>query len=444
MKKKDKKYYEELRKKDIEYVWHPYTDIDSFEEKNFPIIKSGNGCILEDFRGNKFLDVISSWWCVNFGHSNKRLINSIKEQVDKIQHVILGGMSNESVVKLSEELSKITPEGLKRCFFASDGSSAVEAALRIAIQYWQNISETKKTKFVSLEDGYHGDTIGAISVGYVEKFHKELKDYIPKQHLKAKSPHCAKCPYNKHPSTCSVECFSSMEQIVEKESKNIIGVIVEPICQGAAGIRIYKKEYLQKLEKLCKKHRILLIADEIAVGFGRTGEMFACQFAGIKPDIIILGKGLTGGYLPMSAVVTTEEIYNSFRNGKTFFYGHTFSGNPIVSNLALEALKMYNDMNILEEIKPKIKKVEEFTKKLSVLYKNSFFQSCGMIFSCEISEVDGSYKSALKIAEKCIERGILVRPMGSSIYLWPPLVISEEEILFAFDSMEQSFKEVMS
>lgn len=418
---------DKLRAKDVAHIWHPYTNMTQFGKSEFPIITRAEGCYLYDVDGNKLFDGIASWWCVNFGHSHPRLVKAIKDQAGELQHVILGGVSHPSVIALAEKLAEITPDGLEHCFFASDGSSVVEASLRMAIQYWDNCGEPQRKKFVSLEDGYHGDTLGAVSVGYVELFHKEIKDLIP-QHYRSKSPHCAQCPYGKTPEACDVECFQSMEEIVTEHHQEIAAVIVEPLCQGAAGIRIYKDEYLKRLRKLCDRYNLLLIADEIAVGFGRTGSMFACERAGISPDIMTLGKGLTGGYLPLSAAVVNDRIYQTFSDGKILYHGHTFCGNPIATALANEALALYEDEKIIEMIQPRIQQLHEVMTAIVNELPNSFMQTLGMIGMIELSEKDGGAARVDVIAMAACKQGLLVRPLGSVLYLWPPLVVTEEQL----------------
>jgi adenosylmethionine---8-amino-7-oxononanoate aminotransferase len=434
---------ESLRNKATEYLWHPYTDINSFEKTEFPIIESAEGVYIKEHGGKKLLDGIASWWCVNFGHSHPELVDAITAQSKKLQHSILGGISHENAINLSEKLSQITPNGLKYSYFAGDGASATEAALKIALQYWCNKGITNRTKFICLEDGYHGDTLGAVGVGYVETFHKNYKSVI-NQSYRACSPHCAECPYDKYHDTCNVECFASMKSLIEKYHNETAAVIVEPLCQGAAGIRIYRKEYLQKLRVLCDEYGLLLIADEIAVGFARTGYMFACDCAGISPDMMLIGKGLTGGYLPMSAVMVSESIYNSFRsdkdNDRTFYHGHTYCGNPITSALALKALDLYEKEDIINLIKPRIKQLKAGIRKLKEYLPNSSVLSLGMIGVVEIRDLDGGAETAKQIAVSARDQGLFIRPLGKSVYLWPPLVTSELELQKMLDILTNSIK----
>ena len=436
----------ELRSKATEFLWHPYTDINAFEKTEFPIIEKAEGVYIYEHDGKKLLDGIASWWCVNFGHSHPELISAINKQCCKLQNSILGGISHENAINLAEKLSKISPKGLKYSYFAGDGASATEAALKMSIQYWCNKGITNRTKFISLEDGYHGDTLGAVGVGYVETFHKNYKSVI-NQSYRAASPHCAECPFNKTYETCDVECFSSMQNLIEKHHEETAAVIVEPLCQGAAGIRIYRKEYLQKLRKLCDQYGLLLIADEIAVGFARTGYMFACDCAGISPDIMLIGKGLTGGYLPMSAVLLREEIYNSFRsdknNDRTFYHGHTFCGNPITSALALKALELYEKLDILNLIKPRIKQLKAGMNELKINLTNSTVLTLGMIGVVEINDADGGAARAKLITARAREKGLFIRPLGNSIYLWPPLVSTEAELGRMIEILKESVQETI-
>ncbi len=431
-----------LRKRDIENIWHPYTDISTFENTDFPVIERSGGCFIYDTAGRELLDGISSWWCVNLGHGHPRLVRAVQEQAEKLQQVILGGMSHVNAVRLAEKLVQITPARLKHVFFASDGSSAVEASLRMALQYWVNIGEKGRNYFISLEDGYHGDSLGAVSVGYVETFHKELKDVLHTNY-RASSPHCAQCPYEKHPDSCDVECFEPMEKLIRKRHRETAAVIVEPLCQGAAGIRLYREEYLMRLRTLCDEYDLLLIADEIAVGFGRTGFLFACERAGIEPDIMTLGKGLTGGYLPMSAAVASDKIYDSFRNGKTFYHGHTYCGNPIVSAVALEALAVYEEDTIIGNLAPRIRQLEDGMKEAASLFSSSYVYAKGMIGMIEVSDKDGGAEKAREIADKAMDLGLFIRPLGASVYLWPPLVVTENELAQMLYIVRESIRNVL-
>ena len=437
--------YKSLRELDIKYLWHPCTEINSFEQMDFPIIERAKGVYLYEVGGRPLLDGIASWWCVNLGHGHPRLIHAIKEQAGKLQHAILGGMSHPNAIRLAEQLARLAPGNLSHSFFASDGASSVEAALKIAVQYWANLGEKNRTHFVGLEEGYHGDTLGAMGVGYVEAFHRDYKEVVkPAYH--AISPHCAECPCGKEPETCDIECFEAMAQILHEHHREIAAVIVEPLCQAAAGIRIYPEEYLRRLRKLCDEFGLILIADEIAVGFGRTGSMFACQRAGIVPDIMTVGKGITGGYMPLSAAIVSDTIYDSFRNiddgrDRTFYHSHTFGGNPIISGLALAAIETYEKEKVLARCQPRIKQLEQGMRQLGAMLGGSKVRALGMMAVIQINDVSGGAGRASLIVRKAYELGLFLRPRGRAVYLWPPLVITEAELAQMLSILGEAIKQ---
>ncbi len=431
-----------LRELDIKYLWHPCTDINNLEQSPFPIIESAKGVYLYEAGGRPLLDGIASWWCVNLGHSHPKLIAAIQKQAPQLQHAILGGMSHPNAIKLAERLAGITPGNLQHSFFASDGASAVEAALKIAVQYWANNGEKGKHAFVGLEEGYHGDTLGAMGVGYVEAFHQDYRDVV-RPAFRAVSPHCTECLYRRQPESCHVECFASMEQIVRDHHREIAAVIVEPLCQAAAGIRIYPEEYLRKLRALCDEYRLILIADEIAVGFGRTGYRFACERAGIVPDIMVIGKGLTGGYMPLSAAIASDTIYNSFRNWKegrdnTFWHSHTFGGNPIITGLALAALDVYDEEQVIERSQPRIGELAQGFAEIAGMLPGARWRAMGMMGVVEISDGYGGAARAAQIVRTAYEKGLFLRPRGRAIYLWPPLTVTKAELALMMAIIKQA------
>lgn len=428
------------RESDLKHLWHPYTNIGSFEQTNFPVIESGEGVRLKDIQGKEYLDGISSWWCVNLGHSHPHIVNSVVQQAFKLQHSITGGMSHTGIVKLSEMISKITPGDLNRVYYASDGASGVEAAVRIAIQYWWNLGKPVKKNIISLSDAYHGDTLGTVGLGFLPGFHKSI-EHVVNRSLQAQAPHCFHC---NHSENCTLQCFTAMEKILQDNASITAAVIIEPICQGAAGIRIYPPEYVSRLRKLCTELDILLILDEIAVGFGRTGEMFASDLAGIQPDLMIAGKSLTGGYLPMSAVITTQKIFNSFRStaeiDRTFYHGHTFSGNPLAAAAAIAALEVFAEENIVKQSQLLVSQLEIAFRKFAEIPGVHRSAALGCMTSLEISESAGGKAAASRMAEMALASGLIIRPLGSVVYLWPPLVTNEhdmEEMLSIFEDCLQ-------
>jgi adenosylmethionine---8-amino-7-oxononanoate aminotransferase len=443
----DAEHYDELRRRDLACLWHPYTEISSFEHTRFPIVDSAQGCQLREIDGRVLLDGISSWWCVNLGHSHPRLVRAIQEQAAKLQHTLLGGMSHPPAIELAERLKRIAPGGLSHAMFAADGSCAVEAALKIALQYWTNLGETQRTRFISLEDGYHGDTLGTIGVGYIESYHRPFLPAL-RPSLRAISPYCNRCPVGLRPESCHAECFDSMEKLVREHHAECAAVIVEPLCQAAAGMRIYPALYLQRLRALCTEYAIPLIADEVAIGFGRSGAMFACERAGIVPDLLTVGKGLTGGLLPMSAALVSDAIYETFRseNGhsRTFFHGHTFCGNPITSALAVAAIDTYAEEKVIEQLPERMRILEEGMRRIANLLGESPLRTLGMVAAIEIDEAAGGTLRARRIAARAYELGLFVRPLHSTVYLWPPLNTTSEELHSMLEMMERAARETAS
>lgn len=428
-----------LKNNDKNSIWHPYTKMSAAHDLNFPIIERGKDEYLYDVDGNKYLDAISSWWCCNLGHSRKELIDAIKKQADKLQHSILGNLTHPSVIELSSKLVNLFTDSNRRVSYASDGASAIEAALKISVQYWYNMGKRERTKFVSLSGDYHGDTLGAVSVGFVEDFHKMFTPIV-KPSFKADAPCCKTCAYDKTEETCLLECFVSMQSVFEQHAYEIAAVIVEPLCQGASGMRMYTPRYLKKLSELCLQNDVLLIIDEIAMGFGRTGKMFAFEHAGIDPDIVCIGKGLSGGYLPISASIVKEKIFNTFsdtKEDKTFYHGHTFAGNPIACAVSLAVLEIYKNEKVVDKayklgvaLKREMEKFEELDCVDNV-------RCLGMIGAVQLKD---SKEHPLAVKQYLLEKGILVRPLGSVVYLMLPLIVSEELLLETVGELFEAVK----
>jgi len=423
---------EDLRALDLRHLWHPYTPIDAFEaDDDVPVIARAEGVRLYDAAGRAWLDGISSWWAVNLGHGHPRIVEAIRAQAGTLQHSILGGMSHPNAARLAARLAAAAPGALNRVLFASDGASAVEAALKIALQYRTNRGEAGRDRFVSLADAYHGDTLGAMGPGHLPGFHRPFEKVLTPA-FRAASPHCFHCPCGLAPETCDVECFASMAEAVRQNADRVTAVIVEPLCQGAAGMRIYPAAYLRRLRALCDETGALLIADEIAVGFGRTGKLFACEHAGIAPDILCLGKALTGGALPMSATVVTDAVYDTFRNtrerDRTFYHGHTFCGNPIAAAAALAALDVFAGEKIVEQARPAMDALAAGIADLGARPPVARARALGMMGVLEIAPEAGGEDAAKATARKALARDLFIRPLDNIVYLWPPLVTSKEDI----------------
>ena len=432
---------QQLLEDDFKYIWRPFTQMKSLEnEDNKPIIiKKGKGIYLEDIDGNKYIDAVSSWWVNTLGHSNKRINKAINRQLKKIEHVIFGGFTHEPVVEFSKKLVSMLNNKLTKVFFSDNGSTAVEVALKMAYQYHVLKGNPQKTKFIALKNSYHGDTLGAVSVGGVDMYHKLYKPLLFDIE-QAISPYCYRCPMDCDKNSCNIECLKSIKEILEKDANKIAAVIIEPLVQAAGGMIMYPPEYITRLRALCDKYNILLIDDEVAMGFYRTGKLFAYEHAGIVPDIICCAKGITAGYMPLSITVTTDEIYNAFydddKDGyKTFYHGHSYTAYPLALAVALENLKILEEMKIEEYLKPKIAKFSKELEKFRTHKNVGDIRQTGMICAIELvknkqTKEPFSYEDSIgkKIYLEGLKLGAILRPMWNCIYFITPYIITEKEI----------------
>jgi adenosylmethionine-8-amino-7-oxononanoate aminotransferase len=422
----------DLRRRSAAAVWHPFTEMGSFASSDFPVIVSAKGSVLRDASGREYLDGTSSWWCANLGHGHEGIVSAIREQAATLQHTLLGGATHPRAVEAAERLSALAPRGLGHAMFAADGTLSVEAAMKIALQYRHNRGEEGRTGFVSLSDGYHGDSLAAVGAGYIDGFHRPFLPAL-RRTLSALSPHCARCPFGLARPGCGVRCFDSMAEIVAEHHRSLTAVLVEPLCQAAAGMRIYPPEYLVRLRELCDRHGLLLVADEIATGFYRTGAPFACDVAGIRPDLMTVGKGLTGGTVPMSAALATDEVFDAFLpaedgTARTFFHGTTFCGNPVTAAAACAALSAYGEVGFAEGVAEGSHRLAAIVERLSEALGGSYGASLGMIGMVEIGEGEGGAERARRIVRKAFEEGLMIRPLGPVLYLWPPLTATAAEL----------------
>lgn len=383
---------EQLERWDKQYVWHPFTQMRQWQKERPLIIEKGEGSYLYDVEGNKYLDGISSLWVTVHGHRKREINQAIIEQLDKLAHSTMLGQANITSTLLARKLVEITPEGLNKVFYSESGSTAVEIGLKIAYQYWQQQGEEKdkdKRKFVSLVNAYHGDTIGSVSVGGIDLFHKIFASLLFET-ISAPSPYCYRCPLNLSKENCSMECVNEMESLLDRHHHEIAGVVIEPVVQGAAGMLVAPDGYLAKVRELCNRYNVLLIADEVAVGFGRTGKMFACAHENVSPDIICLAKGITGGYLPLAATMTTNEIYNAFLGEvyecKTFYHGHTYTGNPVACAAALANLELFEKDKLIETLQGKVTLFTEGLKRFKELQHVGDVRQKGLMAGIEIVE----------------------------------------------------------
>ncbi|MCD7879146.1 MAG: adenosylmethionine--8-amino-7-oxononanoate transaminase [Candidatus Gastranaerophilales bacterium] len=446
----------QLLEDDLKYIWRPFTQMKSLEDdSNKPIIiKKGKGIYIEDIDGKKYIDAVSSWWVNTLGHSNKRINKVIAKQAKKIEHVIFGGFSHEPAIRFSKKLISLMNNKLKHVFFSDNGSTAVEVALKMAYQYQVLKGHPEKRKFIALQNSYHGDTLGAVSVGGIDMYHKVYKPLLF-EIKQAKSPYCYRCPVKCSNDTCECECLASVEDILKEEAQNIAGIIIEPLVQAAGGMIMYPAKYITKLRTLCDKYNILLIDDEVAMGFYRTGKLFAYEHAGIVPDIICAAKGITAGYMPLSVTVATDEIFNAFYDDdldgyKTFYHGHSYTAYPLALAVALENLNILEEMNIEEYLKPKIAKFAKELEKFRTHKNVGDIRQTGMVCAIELvknkqTKEPFSYEDGIgkKIYLEGLKLGAVLRPMWNCIYFITPYIITEKEIEKLTDIAFQALNNVL-
>ncbi len=421
-------------------IWHPFT-----QEALDPAplrVERAEGVYLYTADGRKILDAISSWWVNLHGHSHPRIAAAIAEQARTLEHVIFAGFTHAPAEELARRLSELLPPGLEHIFFSDDGSTAVEVALKMALQYWHNTGAPEKNKIVALEHAYHGDTVGAISVGADSEFVAAFGS-IRFPVLRVPSAYCFRCPVGKHRDTCDIDCVEPLRRLLESRHGEIAAVIVEPLLQGAGGMIVHPVEFLERIRELCTRHHVLLIADEVLTGFGRTGKMFACDLAGVVPDLMCLSKGLTGGFLPMAATVATREVHEAFlakdRN-KTFFHGHSYTANPLGCAAAIASLGIFAD----EPVFARIAEIERIHKeRLSALRSHRAVADArmlGTMAAVELAADDPGYFSEWKprLYGFFLGKGILLRPLGNVIYVLPPYAITGEELHRVWDTIAEA------
>ena len=430
-----------LEKLDKKHLWHPFTQMREWEKETPLIIERGEGNYLIDTNGRKYFDGTSSLWVNVHGHRKKEINDAIKKQIDKISHSTLLGLGNVPSIELAKKLVKITPKGLTKVFYSDNGSTAVEIALKMAFQYWQQLrtpNSELRTKFVAFTGAYHGDTFGSMSVGEIDVFVEKYKPLLFPTY-KADYPYCYRCPIGKAYPSCTIACIKKFEDILKKHHKEIAGCIIEPIVQGAAGMIVAPHGFLKKVKGLCTRYNILLIADEVATGFGRTGKLFACEHENVMPDFLCLAKGITGGYLPLAATLTTEKIYKAFLGKyeelKTFFHGHTYTGNPLGCAAALANLNIFKKEKTIQKIQPKIKLLSELLADFKYLPHVGDVRQKGLIAGIELvknKKTKEPYQLEQRVGHKvCTEArkyGLIIRPLGNVIVIMPPLSIITAEI----------------
>lgn len=421
-------------------LWHPFTQ-EALDPQ--PVhIERGEGVYLYTRDGRKLIDAISSWWVNIHGHAHPLIAEAIAKQARKLEHAIFAGFTHEAAEELACRLRGIVPQPLEHMFFSDDGSTAVEVALKMALQFWRNCGNSRKTRFVALEHAYHGDTVGAMSVGadsdFVAAF-QELRFPV----YSVPSAYCFRCPVGKERATCDIDCTGPLERLLEERNDEIAAVIVEPLLQGAGGMIVHPVEFLRRIRELCTQHNVLLIADEVLTGFGRCGKMFACELAGVVPDIMCLSKGLTGGFLPLAATVCTPAIHETFRStdrSRTFFHGHSYTANPLGCAAAIASLKIFESEPVFERIADIEKAHRQQIPLLARHPAVADVRTIGTVMAIELKADDAGYFSELRPAlyEFYLSKGVLLRPLGNVVYILPPYVISEEQLRYVYEVIGES------
>jgi adenosylmethionine-8-amino-7-oxononanoate aminotransferase len=419
-------------------------------ERDQPIIISrGEGSWLIDTDGNRYLDGVASMWTNVHGHCRHELNEALKAQVDRLEHSTLLGLAGEQSILLARRLAEITPPGLERVFYSDNGSTAMEVAVKMAFQYQLHKGRGERQRFITFRNAYHGDTLGAVSVGGIDIYHGTFRPLLFEA-IQAPSPYCYRCEMGcDGPESCGMDCLDALQSLMEQYGSGCAGLVIEPLLQGAGGMIVQPPGFLRRVRDLCDRFGLLMIADEVATGFGRTGRMFACEHEAVVPDIMALSKGIAAGYLPLAATVTTEEVYGAFMGEyaelKTFFHGHTFTGNPLACAVALRSLELFESDRLLETLQPKIVRLSERLQAIKTLPHVGNVRQCGLAAGIELVE-DKDTRQAYPWEQKvgirvCLEArklGIFSRPLGNTVVIFPPLVISPDELELLMDGLERA------
>ena len=410
-------------------VWHPCTQMQHHETMPLVAISHGRGAWLYDHQGQRYLDAISSWWVNLFGHANPRINDALKDQLDRLEHAMLAGFTHEPVVQLSERLAAKTNHVLGHCFYASDGASAVEIALKMSFHYWRNSGHAEKQEFVCLQGSYHGETVGALGVTDVPVFTDAYGGMIRRAHV-VMSPDARQAKSGENDVDVAVRAIHAMRTLLERRSGKIAAVIVEPLVQCAGGMAMHDPDYLRHLRALCDEFGVHLIADEIAVGCGRTGTFFACEQAAIWPDFLCLSKGISGGYLPLSLVMTTDAVYQAFYHAETargFLHSHSYTGNPLACRAALTTLQIFDEDDVIRQNQQRAQQLARALQPIAAHPQVSHVRQCGMIAAFDVSPTvrEGF---ARRFFTNALQKELLLRPIGTTVYWMPPFVLSDEEL----------------
>ncbi|MCF8033533.1 MAG: adenosylmethionine--8-amino-7-oxononanoate transaminase [Desulfarculaceae bacterium] len=425
-------------RQDIDHLWHPFTQMRLWPEEPPVIIQRGEGNWLIDDQGRRFFDGVSSLWVTVHGHNHPAINQAIRDQLEQLDHSTLLGLSHPQAARLAAELAEVTPGELNKAFYSESGSTSVEIALKIAFQYWQQSGRPEKKGFAALGEAYHGDTIGAVSVGGIDLFHQVYGPLLFPVH-RLPQPFCRRCPLGLEHPACGLACAEALETLLAEQGDEIGALIVEPRVQGAAGMIVQPEGYLKRLWEICRAHDVLFIADEVATGFGRTGKLFACELEGVEPDLMCLGKGITGGTLPLAATMATDRVYSAFLGEfdefKTFFHGHTYTGNPLACAAALASLKLMRENDVVANTAPLIQRLSQGLARIAEQEHVVQVRQQGMMVGIELSQdkaTDTPYPPEARMGHHAImaarEHGVIIRPLGDTVILMPPLASSLEEI----------------
>ena len=426
-------------------LWHPFTN-SALDPPPLPVVRA-EGVYLHTRDGRKILDAISSWWVNLHGHANPRIAAAIAEQARKLEHVILAGFTHEGAEEFAARLRAWLAPELTYLFFSDDGSTAVEVALKLAVQHFSNQERRDKCEIVALEHGYHGDTAGAMSVSADSPFTEPFRSMRFPVH-RVHSAYCYRCPVGLKRETCSIECVQQLELLLLEKADKIAAVIVEPLLQGAGGMIVHPVEFLKKVRALCTKHDVLLIADEVLTGFGRTGKMFACDLAGVAPDLMCLSKGITGGFLPLGATLCTERVEGAFRSEDrrhSFYHGHSYTGNALACAAANASLQIFEDEPVFDRIATIARINSERLNNLRKFHQVGDTRQIGTIGAIELCADDAGYLSAMRprLYRFFLDHGVLLRPLGNVVYVLPPYVISPEELHRVYDVIEEAIQTLL-
>jgi adenosylmethionine-8-amino-7-oxononanoate aminotransferase len=444
---------DELRRWDRDHVWHPFTPVPDGGGEPPLFIERAEGCYLIDADGRRYIDGVSSLWCNVHGHRVSELDAAVREQLDRVAHSTMLGLANVPATVLARRLVELAPQGLTRVFYSDDGATAVEVALKMAFQFWRQCPRPRqgKTKFLALQSAYHGDTLGDVSVGDVARFHRLFGPLLFPA-LRAPSPYCYRCPLGLERASCQVDCVEKLASLVRDHADELAAVVVEPLVQGAAGMITAPAGYLRRVRDVTREHGVLLIADEVATGFGRTGTLFACEQEGVTPDFLCLAKGLTGGYLPLAATLTTEEVWQAFvgppEAGRTFYHGHTYTGNPLGAAVALASLRLL-ESGVLPGLPRKVEQLRGRLARVAELPCVGDVRQCGLIAGIELvadratrAPFPTEKRVGARVCRRARDRGVLLRPLGDVIVVMPPLAMDESVLDVLLDVIYDCVSEI--